>query len=281
MVTIQEAEERWEVSGRTIRRRLAKGVSGASRTPDGQWLVPTSWLDQEFREASSTITLSEPVIDSVIDNPEPVIDSVIDTPRTPEERKSARVIAEETAAEMAKQRAEADEIRDRRAAARQAREAGTMTPVIDTTPDMSYDTRSDMAAQLKAREDRIDHLRDQVADLRVEMAGTTVDLRYAQIAEKRVTAERDRANSDLEQTRSELERIRADLIEESSSRKAENAAAETTVNDKEAEIERLRNKMSELRKDLALSRGEARLKYRRQRRKDQKRAAKAKRKAGE
>ena len=284
MVTIQEAEERWEVSGRTIRRRLAKGVSGASRTPDGQWLVPTSWLDQEFRGASSTITVSEPVIDSVIDNPEPVIDNsepVIDTPRTPEERKSARVIAEETAAEMAKQRAEADEIRDRRAAARQAREAGTMTPVIDMTPDMSYDTRSDMAAQLKAREDRIDHLRDQVADLRVEMAGTTVDLRYAQIAEKRVTAERDRANSDLEQARSELERIRADLIEESSSRKAENAAAETTVNDKEAEIERLRNKMSELRKDLALSRGEARLKYRRQRRKDQKRAAKAKRKAGE
>ena len=53
------------------------------------------------------------------------------------------------------------------------------------------------------------------------------------------------------------------------------------VNDKEVEIERLRNKMSELRKDLALSRGEARLKYRRQRRKDQKRAAKAKRKAGE
>ena len=277
MVTIQEAEERWKVSGRTIRRRLAKGVSGASRTPDGQWLVPTSWLDQEFRGASSTITVSEPVIDSVIDNPEPVID----TPMTPEERKSARVIAEETAAEMAKQRAEADEIRDRRAAARQAREAGTMTPVIDMTPDMSYDTRSDMAAQLKAREDRIDHLRDQVADLRVEMAGTTVDLRYAQIAEKRVTAERDRANSDLEQVRSELERIRADLIEESSSRKVENAAAETTVNDKEAEIERLRNKMSELRKDLALSRGEARLKYRRQRRKDQKRAAKAKRKAGE
>ena len=89
MVTIQEAEERWEVSGRTIRRRLAKGVSGASRTPDGQWLVPTSWLDQEFRGASSTITVSEPVIDSGID-------SVIDT-------------------------------------------------------------RSDMAAQLKAREDRIDH----------------------------------------------------------------------------------------------------------------------------
>ena len=277
MVTIQEAEERWEVSGRTIRRRLAKGVSGASRTPDGQWLVPTSWLDQEFRGASSTITVSEPVIDSVIDNPEPVID----TPMTPEERKSARVIAEETAAEMAKQRAEADEIRDRRAAARQAREAGTMTPVIDMTPDMSYDTRSDMAAQLKAREDRIDHLRDQVADLRVEMAGTTVDLRYAQIAEKRVTAERDRANSDLEQTRSELERIRADLIEESSSRKIENATAETMINDKESEIERLRTKMSELRKDLATSRGEARLKYRRQRRKDQKRAAKAKRKAGE
>jgi len=275
MVTIQEAEERWEVSGRTIRRRLAKGVSGASRTPDGQWLVPTSWLDQEFRGASSTITVSEPVIDSVIDNPEPVID----TPMTPEERKSARVIAEETAAEMAKQRAEADEIRERRAAARQAREAGTMTPVIDMTPDMSYDTRSEMAAQLKAREDRIDHLRDQVADLRVEMAGTTVDLRYAQIAEKRVTAERDRATSDLEQARSEAERLRVDLTGEQAARTAEAAAAEAMAADKDQEIERQRTKMGELRRELRLAEDQSKRRYRRAKQKEAKRKAKASRKA--
>ena len=282
MVTIQEAEERGEVSGRTIRRRLAKGVSGASRTPDGQWLIPTSWLDQEFRGASSTITLSEPVIDnpepvidSVIDNPEPVID----TPRTPEERKSARVIAEETAAEMAKQRAEADEIRERRAAARQAREAGTMTPVIDMTPDMSYDTRSEMAAQLKAREDRIDHLRDQVADLRVEMAGTTVDLRYAQIAEKRVTAERDRATSDLEQARSEAERLRVDLTGEQAARTAEAAAAEAMAAVKDQEIERQRTKMGELRRELRLAEDQSKRRYRRAKQKEAKRKAKASRKA--
>jgi hypothetical protein len=277
MVTIQEAEERWEVSGRTIRRRLSKGVSGASRTPNGQWLIPTSWLDQEYGGASSATTVNEPVIDSVIDTPEPVID----TPMTPEGRISARVIAEETAAEMAKQRAEADEIRERRAAARQAREGAVIDSVIDMTPPVSYDNRPDMSSQLEAKDARIDHLRDQIADLRVEMAGITVEQRYAQIAEKRVTAERDRANSDLEQARSEAERLRIDLTGEQAARTAEAAAAEAMTADKDQEIERLRGKMSEVRKDLATSRGEARRKYRRQRRKDQKRAARAKRKTGE
>ena len=275
MVTIQEAEERWEVSGRTIRRRLAKGVSGASRTPDGQWLVPTSWLDQEFRGASSTITVSEPVIDSVIDNSEPVIDKV-DPFMEALNRVPAKQVAEQ---EMAKLRAEADAIRDRRAAAREAREAGTMTPVIGMTPPVSYDNRPDMSSQLEAKDARIDHLRDQIADLRVEMAGITVEQRYAQIAEKRVTAERDRANSDLEQARSELERIRADLIEESSSRKAENAAAETMVSDKESEIERQRTKMGELRRELRLAEDQSKRRYRRAKQKQAKRKAKASRKA--
>ncbi len=275
MVTIQEAEERWPVSGRTIRRRLAKGVSGASRTPNGQWLIPTSWLDDEYGEASSTITAPEPVIDSVIDNSEPVIDKV-DPFMEALNRVPAKQVAEE---EMLKLRAEADEIRERRAAAREAREAGTMTPVIGMTPPVSYDNRPDMSSQLEAKDARIDHLRDQIADLRVEMAGITVEQRYAQIAEKRVTAERDRANSDLEQARSELERIRADLIEESSSRKAENAAAETMVSDKESEIERQRTKMGELRRELRLAEDQSKRRYRRAKQKQAKRKAKASRKA--
>ena len=268
MVTIQEAEERWPVSGRTIRRRLAKGVSGASRTPNGQWLIPTSWLDDEYGEASSTITA-----------PEPVIDSVIDTPMTPQRRISARVIAEETAAEMAKQRAEADEIRERRAAARQAREAGTMTPVIDMTPPVSYDNRPDMSSQLEAKDARIDHLRDQIADLRVEMAGIPVEQRYAQIAEKRVTAERDRANSDLEQARSEAERLRIDLTGEQAARTAEAAAAEAMTADKDQEIERQRTKMGELRRELRLAEDQSKRRYRRAKQKQAKRKAKASRKA--
>ena len=215
MVTIQEAEERWEVSGRTIRRRLAKGVSGASRTPDGQWLVPTSWLDQEFRGASSTITVSEPVIDSV----------------------------------------------------------------IDMTPPVSYDNRPDMSSQLEAKDARIDHLRDQIADLRVEMAGITVEQRYAQIAEKRVTAERDRANSDLEQARSEAERLRIDLTGEQAARTAEAAAAEAMTADKDQEIERQRTKMGELRRELRLAEDQSKRRYRRAKQKQAKRKAKASRKA--
>ena len=222
MVTIQEAEERWEVSGRTIRRRLSKGVSGASRTPDGQWLIPTSWLDQEFRGASSATTVNEPVIDS----PEPVIDSV-----------------------------------------------------IDMTPPVSYDNRPDMSSQLEAKDARIDHLRDQIADLRVEMAGITVEQKYAQIAEKRVTAERDRANSDLEQARSEAERLRMDLTGEQAARTAEAAAAEAMTADKDQEIERQRTKMGELRRELRLAEDQSKRRYRRAKQKEAKRKAKASRKA--
>ena len=282
MVTIQEAEERWPVSGRTIRRRLAKGVSGASRTPNGQWLIPTSWLDDEYGEASSTITASEPVIDnsepvidSVIDNPEPVIDKV-DPFMEALNRVPAKQVAEE---EMLKLRAEADEIRERRAAAREAREAGTMTPVIGMTPPVSYDNRPDMSSQLEAKDARIDHLRDQIADLRVEMAGITVEQRYAQIAEKRVTAERDRANSDLEQARSEAERLRIDLTGEQAARTAEAAAAEAMTADKDQEIERQRTKMGELRRELRLAEDQSKRRYRRAKQKEAKRKAKASRKA--
>ena len=59
MVTIQEAEASWNVSERTIRRGLAKGVSGATRAGNGQWFIPTSWLDDEYGGASSTITVQK------------------------------------------------------------------------------------------------------------------------------------------------------------------------------------------------------------------------------
>ena len=286
--TTVDAIRLYNVSERTLRRRIAKGIPGATKNAEGAWLLPATWLEEFGLRAGGSTNKSEPAtsgmpIDMPTDKPPAV---------SQEERISARAIAEQTAADMAKQRAEADEIRERRAAAREARErtnnmvageGGTLSRASDMPPGMpaTAPIGTELEDLRREKDARIDHLRDQVADLRVEMAGTTVDLRYAQIAEKRVTAERDRANSDLEQTRSELERIRADLIEESSSRKIENATAETMINEKESEIERLRTKMSELRKDLATSRGEARLKYRRQRRKDQKRAAKAKRKAGE
>ena len=271
MVTIQEAEERWEVSGRTIRRRLAKGVSGATRTDNGQWLIPTSWLDQEYGGASSTITVSEPVIDT----PQPVIDSDIDTPitsETQEKRIAARAIAEATAAQMAQQREEADQIRQRRAAAREA-------AVIDMTPDVSYDNRPDMSAQLEAKDARIDQLRDQVTDLRVEMAGANVELKYSEAAVTRITAERDRATSDLEQVRSEAERLRVDLTGEQAARTAEAAAAEALTADKDQEIERQRTKMGELRRELRLAEDQAKRRYRRAKRKQAKRSAKDSRKA--
>ncbi len=271
MVTIADAEAGWNVSERTIRRRLAKGVDGATRADNGQWEVPTSWLDNEYGKVSSP----DMSPDTSPDTP----DTSPDTPESLRElvkRIPAKQVAEE---EMLKLRAEADEIRERRAAAREAREAGTMTPVIGMTPPVSYDNRPDMSSQLEAKDARIDHLRDQIAVLRVEMAGITVEQRYAQIAEKRVTAERDRANSDLELARSELERIRADLIEESSSRKAENAAAETMVSDKESEIERQRTKMGELRRELRLAEDQSKRRYRRAKQKQAKRKAKASRKA--
>ena len=264
MVTIADAEAGWNVSERTIRRRLAKGVDGATRADNGQWEVPTSWLDNEYGKVSSPDTSP----DMSPDTPESLRELV--------KRIPAKQVAEE---EMEKLRAEADEIRERRAAARQAREGAVIDSVIDMTPPVSYDNRPDMSSQLEAKDARIDHLRDQIADLRVEMAGITVEQKYAQIAEKRVTAERDRANSDLEQARSEAERLRMDLTGEQAARTAEAAAAEAMTADKDQEIERQRTKMGELRRELRLAEDQSKRRYRRAKQKQAKRKAKASRKA--
>ena len=194
------------------------------------------------------------------------------TSETQEKRIAARAIAEATAAQMAQQREEADQIRQRRAAAREA-------DVIDMTPDVSYDNRPDMSAQLEAKDARIDQLRDQVTDLRVEMAGANVELKYSEAAVTRITAERDRATSDLEQVRSEAERLRVDLTGEQAARTAEAAAAEALTADKDQEIERQRTKMGELRRELRLAEDQAKRRYRRAKRKQAKRSAKASRKA--
>ena len=62
MTGITDATRTWQVSERTLRRRLAnRRIGGAERDEHGQWLIPTEWLDAEFER---------------IDEPEP------DTPET-------------------------------------------------------------------------------------------------------------------------------------------------------------------------------------------------------
>lgn len=49
LVGISDAIKGWQVSERTLRRRLSTGiVPNAQRDDQGSWLLPTSWLDHEF-----------------------------------------------------------------------------------------------------------------------------------------------------------------------------------------------------------------------------------------
>ena len=145
--TTVDAVRLYKISERTLRRRIAKGIPGATKNAEGFWLLPGTWLAQfGFRGNSGTIrgtdngpergnTLPGDMLDPGIGMP---TQEAIGTPaeaarlearmaETREKRIAARAIAEETAAQMAKDRAEADEIRERRAAAREARERDSGT----------------------------------------------------------------------------------------------------------------------------------------------------------
>ena len=226
--TTFDAVRLYDVSERTLRRRIAKGIPGATKNEEGSWLLPATWLEQFGLRDGGT--------------PEETVDM-----------------------------------------------SSGMPPVMPTTPNFSelwQDTKGELEESRKSlealrseKETQIDQLREQKYDLRGQLSGVTVELKYSEAAVKRVTAERDRATSDLEQARSEAERLRVDLTAEQAARTAEAAAAESIAADKDQEIERQRTKMGELRRELRLAEDQAKRGYRRAKRKQAKRAAKASRKA--
>ena len=239
-----DAVHLYQVSERTLRRRIATGVDGSKKDADGAWLLPAKWLDQfGLREPGMpTETVSMPKNIRVLTTPMPKRETVASTPTT----------------------------------------LITLFDESGMTSGMPTETTgTPVAGQLAEKDARIDKLRDAISDLRVERAGATVELRYSEAAVVRITAERDRAISDLEQSRSELGRMRVDLTASEAARTAEATAAETLVTDKAVEVERQLAVVGELRASLRTAEDQARLKYRRARRKAAKKAAKAKRKAGE
>lgn len=61
LVGISDAIKGWQVSERTLRRRLSTGIiPNAQRDDHGSWLLPTSWLDKEFER--SDLDLTEPSV---------------------------------------------------------------------------------------------------------------------------------------------------------------------------------------------------------------------------
>jgi len=243
-----DAVRRFEVSERTLRRRIAAGVEGSKRDADGAWLLPGEWLSQfGLRDPGMPPEPSGmPQGMRVLTSPMPRKEKLAPTP--------APVVA-----------------------ASKAAVSRVQTVVGMPTETTGTPVAGQVAGQIVEKDARIDQLRDQITDLRVEMAGSNVELKYSEAAVVRITAERDRATSDLEQSRSELERMRVDLTASEASRTAEADAAETLVTDKAAEVERQLAVVGELRASLRTAEDQAKRKYRRARRKAAKKAAKAKR----
>ena len=104
LISIVDAVERFDVSDRTIRRRLKTNPSVGKQTSNGSWLIPTGWLETAFgkrRDIDSGIdndldnstatnppleptviaskqSVAEPVIDTVIDNQPSVAYDTVD-----------------------------------------------------------------------------------------------------------------------------------------------------------------------------------------------------------
>ena len=100
LISIVDAVERFDVSDRTIRRRLKTNPSVGKQTSNGSWLIPTGWLETAFgkrRDIDSGIdnstatnppleptviaskqSVAEPVMDTVIDNQPSVAYDTVD-----------------------------------------------------------------------------------------------------------------------------------------------------------------------------------------------------------
>ena len=128
--TTVDAVRLYKISERTLRRRIAKGIPGATKNAEGFWLLPGTWLAQfGFRGNSgalSSANKSEPATHGM---PSTTASPSIGTPSYPAEPEGERLLrkykTDAVVAQRLKEREEADRIRERRAAARE-RESGTV-----------------------------------------------------------------------------------------------------------------------------------------------------------
>jgi hypothetical protein len=58
-LSVAEVVEQWEVSVRTLRRRLAAGAPGAYQDKTGQWILSAQWVDSEFHRRKTAKPRSE------------------------------------------------------------------------------------------------------------------------------------------------------------------------------------------------------------------------------
>jgi len=72
-LSVAEVVDQWEVSVRTLRRRLAAGVTGAHQDQNGQWILSAQWVDSEFHRrkkpvaGSTESAITESTSESTID----------------------------------------------------------------------------------------------------------------------------------------------------------------------------------------------------------------------
>ncbi len=62
-LSVAEVIEQWEVSVRTLRRRLAAGAPGAYQDKTGQWILSAQWVDSEFHRRKSNAAKPDLVSD--------------------------------------------------------------------------------------------------------------------------------------------------------------------------------------------------------------------------
>jgi hypothetical protein len=241
LISIVDAVERFDVSDRTIRRRLKTDPSVGKQTNNGSWLIPTDWLETTFGKRRG--------IDSDIDNIGAVIDTDLDniTATTPPSEPTV-IASKQSVAE----------------------------PVIDTVIDSQLSVSYDTVDKLK---DEIRDLHVEIGEKRAEnaygFAAKDQEIGYAKAAEDLAQARYKQASSDLEQRNAELSRLKVDLATVEAAKLAAERDSVLKAGELADTVIASESNLEALRLELKQSRDQERRKYRRRRLKAARKAAKA------
>lgn len=215
-VPIAEAAVQWNVSERTLRRRLAGGVDSAAKDADGQWLLDDAWLDANFTRTATPI--ASPVMGSmetslIADAHAAQVEARIDAARAHAEAaqaqtelRHAKAEAERMAAKAQQLTSDAEELR--RELDQRRTDLAAVTSERDVAVARTEEVRKQLDEVKVARETALadlDSSRDEIAEVREAHDQEVIDLTESHQVEVDEVAEA------LTTTRAELDSVEAML----------------------------------------------------------------------
>ena len=215
-VPIAEAAVQWNVSERTLRRRLADGVDSAAKDNDGQWLLDDAWLDANFTRtvSASPAPVAAPMETTLIaDAHSAQVEAQIEAARAQAETAQAQAELRHTKAEAERVAAKAQQLTGdveelRRELDQRRTDLAAVTSERDVAAARTEEVRKQLDEVKAERETALadlDSSRDEIVDVRDEHEQAVLDLTESH------QTEADEAAESLVATRAELDSVEAML----------------------------------------------------------------------